>query len=164
MESGSEPLKCGFKILESLRITQRWKEGELKCISPGLSGILNPGLGFCILVNSLDSLGGEVVQDSTLRKTVKGPCRGWIYSNLIVIRDFPWLKIPLMLQTDYWLQKFYPPQFFLLMNHWGKEKEWILPSITTTLLSGKLQPLPTFLHPIHIKRHSSFIKSAVRER
>lgn len=52
------------------------------------------------------------------------------------------VKDSLDVATEYGLQEFYTLQFFPLMNH-SRGKKKSLPSITSTLLFGKLQPLPT---------------------
>lgn len=128
---------------------------------------LSPGPGN---LHSSELLGGfwEGGPGLPSEKPVTGPWRELdVFQS--VIRDFPQLKIPLMLLQTVGFRSFIPHGlfffFFLLMNHLGKKKkkDWILLCINSASLSGKLQTLPTFLHLMHIKWHPSLIKSGLEK-
>lgn len=73
----------------------------------------NPDLRICILVNSLASSGGGRPGLHSEKYCEGADHVGyWACSSPIVNWDFPWLKIPLMLQTDCGLQKCIHHSFF----------------------------------------------------
>lgn len=142
--SCSKPLKGGLKFLGNIESSGevgkvRWNaDSQAFLTRDSIPGAWESALGW-----TPQLVLREEIQDCVLRNFVK-----WPWGRLAMLQSdcdagLSIVKDSLDVATEYGLQEFYPLQFFPLMNHSRGKKKKSLLSITSTLLFGKLQPLPT---------------------